>query len=400
MPLAPRYTWGRNRWPAYFWRGVVIAILVLLVAADLSPRPVLFTSELSFEVVSQMEEAGEVCRGDRDSKGSSCAVEVWKACHMAKLELDDSHEMPTGGMARAAGKLCDAAVIADAGELASALASRYGDKYFRKGFYKITETGRVLSSSLVFRGGQGWITQSIELNDTSNRSFLAFQDLLDIEFYTLYNISFTISGQRHPDWPKLYYQAHKLSTIVGSMSDDTVVKLRALLSNISDFFEPYRNYGSYQLPSLEDYWEVNANPWKESSSFVNIQGIVERNCSVARIAARERGLSWDKLLHRCLHLADICEMRSDGFTASCSLAKGAAEFENLWQKLPKICVMTYERVEETIGDACYQAALDICEYKLVSPEDEWLDQLISMREFACTAASRTPDLRFVQMARG
>lgn len=351
MPLAPRYTWGRNRWPVYFWRGVVIAILALLVAADLSPRPVLFTSELSFGVVSQMEEAGEVCRGARDSEESSCAVEVWKACHMAKRELDNSHEMPTRGMGRAAVSLCDTAVIADAGELGAALASRYGDKYFREGYYRITET----------RG-----------NDT----FLAFHKLYNQESQT----SYFMMGSNY-------------------MSDETTMKLRAQLVSVANFFEPYQIYVE-NSPSGRDFWLDGVNHWGESSSFVNIQGIPEQNCSTARIAVRERQLGWDELLDSCLHLADACEKISDKLRASCSVAKEAAEFESMWQKLPEICAMLYKRVEEPIEDDCHQAALDICEYKLVSPEDEWLSQFISMREFACTAASRTPDLRFVQMARG
>lgn len=354
MPLAPRYTWGRNRWPVYFWRGVGIAIVVLLVAADLSSRPVLFTSELSFEVVKQMEEAGEVCGGARDSEESSCAAEVWKACHMVKWELDNSQEMPTREMDRAAVYLCDAAVIADAGGLGMALASRYRDRYFREGFYRIIET------------------------DRGNASFLAFHSLVDLELYSLYRASFKNQ----------------------SISDETAMKLHALLLYIYDFFEPYRIYGLGDSPSGRDWWLADVNPWEDSSSFVNIQGILEQNCSTARMAVRERRLGWNKSLDSCLHLADACNKRSDGLSASCSLAKGAAEFENMWQELPEVCAMVYERVEESTEDTCHQAALDICKHKLVSPEDEWLGQLISMREFACTAASRTPDLKFVKIARG
>ena len=80
-------------------------------------------------------------------------------------------------------------------------------------------------------------------------------------------------------------------------------------------------------------------------------GLVERYLEMARIAVRENQHGWEGLLDRCRHLAD----------------------------------------------ACHQAALAICEYRNVSPEDEWLDQLISMRDFACAAASRTPDLQFVKV---
>lgn len=376
MPLAPRYTWGRNRWPVYFWRGVGIVIIAILVTADLSPRPVLFTNELSFEVVQQMEEAGDVCRGARDSEGSSCAVEVWKACHMAKQELDNSHEMPTKASEIAASYLCDAAVIADASELGAVLASRYGDEYFREGFYKITET------------------------DRGNASFLAFHDLVNSEFDGLVRVSFTNPSFRSLSSLKLSDLASNPYIVTKPKLSETSIKLNTLLSSISDFFEPYRNYGSGDSPSGRDWWVMNVNPWKKSDGFVNIQGIPEQNCSTARIAVREKRLGWKKSLDNCLHSADACEKRADRFSASCSFSKGAAEFENMWQMLPEVCAMTYEKVNEPTEDTCHQAALDICEYEFVSPEDEWLGQLISMRDFACTAASRTPDLQFVKMAAG
>ena len=374
MPLAPRYTWGRNRWPVYFWRGVGIVILAILVVADLSPRPVLFTNELSFEVVQQMEKAGEVCRGTLDSEGSSCPTEVWKACHMAKRKLDDSHEIPTREEERSTMYLCDAAVIADASELGAALASRYGDEYFREGFYRIIET------------------------DRGRASFLAFHSLVDREFSDLARISFTSQSVRPLSLSSLYDQAsNPYMDDKSPKPGETVKKLRALLSSISDAFRPYRNYGLDDSPSGRDYWASGVNPWGESSSFVNIQGIPERNCSMARIAIREKRLGWKKSLDNCLHLSDICEKRSDRFSASCSFSKGAAEFENMWQMLPEVCAMTYEKVNEPTEDTCHQAALAICEYRNVSPEDEWLDQLISMRDFACTAASRTSDLQFVKV---
>ena len=127
------------------------------------------------------------------------------------------------------------------------------------------------------------------------------------------------------------------------------------------------------------------------------------------MSARENRHGWNELLNRCFQLADDCTNRTDNFSVSCSLAKGAAEFESMWQRLPEFCApaenndeqLTNDEktsnIEEPARDVCYGAALAICLYRSVSSEDEWVDQLISMRDFACAAAARTPDLQYVKV---
>lgn len=81
----------------------------------------------------------------------------------------------------------------------------------------------------------------------------------------------------------------------------------------------------------------------------------------------------------------------------------------MWQRLPEVCAPAEgndeqlasaeetSNIGEPASDACYQAALAICEYQNVPPDDEWVDQLIQMRDFACAAAARTPDLQYVKI---
>ena len=366
MPIAPRYTWGQSKWPVYFWRSVGVIILVLLVPANLLHQPVIFTAELPFEVVQQMEEAGKACRDARDSGGSSCATEVWKTCHIANQYVENKDIVRY---------LCYYAVKADAAELGVALASRYGDEYYRGGWFETVKT------------------------DEGESSFLLFKDLV--------NSGYLIS-QGFYDLP-----------------DDTWQKLGALRSSVRYFFRPYRGYGAAVPPKLQaagirpsqsqDLGAIGINFWEEPSSLIYAHGITEQNCRSARLAARENQLGWDELLDRCFQLAGDCTNRADSFSVSCSLAKGAAEFESMWQRLPEVCVpaegndeqlASAEKTsnieemagtEETSGDTCYQAALAICEYQNVPSDDEWIDQLVSMRDFACAAASRTPDLQYVKI---
>lgn len=368
-----------------------IVLLVLLLYADMPDSPVIVTEDLSFEVVMQMEEAGEVCRTVRDLGESSCASAVWKACHIADQDLSNLEGSPSPREMDAVGFLCDLAVIADAGELAGALTSRYGDEYFRSGWFKTVKT------------------------DEGNASFLLFQDLLSVELSALINPVDIGTDLVDPIiiWTPSNYVISRLRKSRGydDMSGDTEKKLLALRSSVRYFFQPYAGYGSAYYVDLhavgtyedQDWGAIGRSLWRQPPDLELNHEITEQNCVSARIAVRESRQGWERLLDRCRYLADTCEEKADRFSVSCSLAKGAAEFESMWQQLPEVCVQADERVEnpandeEPAGDACNQAALAICEYHNVSPEDEWLDQLISMRDFACAAASRTPDLQFVKV---
>ena len=403
-PKPPR-TRKKRKWLSFSWRfswrGIGVIVLSFLVAADLPPQPVIVTEELSFEVVNQIEEASEACRDARETGGSSCATEVWKSCHLADQTLDNFKESPSLGNVQAKMYLCGLAVIADAGDLAKSLASRYGDQYYTSGWFKTVKV------------------------DEGNTSFLLFKDLLIVELSTLIkpvNSGTPLADQYSIIRTPISIAIDKYSGY-SSMSDDTEKKLIALRSSVIYSFRTYAGPGSsfhgdfYAAGIREDQdWQaIGRNLWQQPPGSAHNHGITEQNCRSARIADRENRHGWGELLDYCFQLADDCANRADSFSVSCSLAKGAAEFESMWQRLPEVCatsegndeqLASTERtsnIEEPTGvgepasDACYQAALAICEYQNVSPDDEWIDQLISMRDFACAAASRTPDLQYVKV---
>ena len=399
--LVSRQSWLERSWQKFarvlnFRIVVAIVLLVLLLYADMPDGPVIVTDELSFEVVNQMEEAGRVCRlASEAANGTTCAGEVWKACHLAKQDLANSSAMATEYEEHTVGYLCDHAVTADAGVLAMALASRYRKEFFGRGWFKTVNI------------------------DAGKDSFLLFLDLFRSDFLRLSGLSFEFSYlASNPGEPS------KISRY-DYTSDDSEQKLLILLSSIGYHLRPYRsyNYGSVHYPNLaargvredQNLWAIGENRWVKPSGLEFSHEIIEQNCTMARLAARENQSGWDELLDGCFQLADDCANRADSFSVSCSLAKGAAEFESMWQRLPEVCatsegndeqLASTERtsnIEEPTGvgepasDACYQAALAICEYQNVSPDDEWIDQLISMRDFACAAAARTPDLLYVKI---
>ena len=406
-PKPPR-TRKKSKWLSFSWRGIGVIVLLFLVVADLPPQPVIVTDELSFEVVNQMEEAGRACRSvSENSEETDCAGEVWKACHLAKQDLDNSKEITTGKDKRAVWYLCDHAVTVDAGDLGLALASRYENEFFGWGWFITVKTDEGRASFLLFID---LIKDDLySLYDRALQKYIS-EDILIDQVYVYAELA---SNPGHePDWSRYLH-----------VSDDTEEKLLILLSSIKYYLSPYRDSGSVVDVNLQaigmlewpDLLSLGDSRWEEPSGLASSHEIIEQNCAMARLAARENRLGWVELLDRCFQLADDCANRADSFSVSCSLTKGAAEFESMWQRLPEVCapaegndeqLASAEKTsnieeptgtEEPAGDACYQAALAICEYQNVSPDDEWIDQLISMRDFACTAAARTPDLQYVKI---
>lgn len=358
--------------------GAVVLVLFMSVfwdlRADSAPRAVPVTAELSFEVVSQLNEAVGACRVDRGFEGSSCAVEVWKSCHLAKQALDESGENLADGERSAAGFLCDAAVVADAGELASVLAFRYGEEYYRQNLFYIPKF--------------------------SGNPFNMFHDLVDLEFWVL-----DASPAGYPkDAEKT--DSNDIGVRLGgssrnypeyrAISPETVDKLRLLEDAIRDFFRPYRTLTRFtqETQSLGSVPEVGVNPWQvPDAEFLEAESGAERLCRQARQAARENHLRWQQDVDSCLSEAASCQNRHSTNLMPCSPEAGAAEFERMWQELPDICVAADDITAQYSSDSCRSAALAICDYRHISPNDNWLGQLISMRDFACATAGDTPELR-------
>ena len=379
-PRSARARGKRSGRAAWFRRvaGAVVLVLFMSVFLDLradpSPRVVHVTAELSFEVVSQLDEAVGACRADKGFEGSSCAVEVWKSCHLAKQALEESGQSLANGKRNAAGFICDAAVVADAGELAKVLAFRYGEEYYRQNLFYIPKF--------------------------SGNPFNMFHDLVDLEFLILHASS--AGYPKDADLFDSYYIGVRLGSSsrnypkYRAISPETVDKLRLLEDAIWDFFRPYRTLKRFTqaTQSLGSVPEVGANPWLEpDAEFLDTESGAERLCRQARQAARESHLRWQQDVDSCLSEAVSCQNRHSTHRALCSLEAGAAEFERMWQELPDICAAADDITEEYSSDSCRTAALAVCDYRHISPNDRWLGQLISMKDFACATAADTPELR-------
>ena len=361
----------------YFYRVLGIVILICFMSFCFpstsvpSSKVESVTPELSYEVVAQLDKAGKACRATGGLQKSSCAVEVWKSCHLARHSLESSSESVANGKLNAAEFLCDAAVIADAGELASVLASRYGEQYYRQSLFYIAGFSR--------------------------NPFNLFHDLVDLEFWVLdassvgysrdieridtYELGVRLDGSSS-NYPK--YEA---------ISPETVTKLRALKDAIQAFFNQYRTSRRF-TQSVGSVPEVGISPWLVAAvQFQDTEAETEQLCLQARKAVREKRLRFEETINSCLSQASSCQNRSTANRIVCSPETGAAEFERMWQTLPDECNMANDITEQYSSDSCRLAALAICIYQSISPDDLWLGQLISMRDFACATAADTSELR-------
>ena len=376
-PRSARARGKRSRRAVCFWRvaGAVVLVLFMSVFLDLradpSARAVHVTAELSFEVVSQMNDAVGACRADRGFEGSSCAVEVWKSCHLSKHALETSDKSATASERDAAEFICDAAVVADAGELARVLASRYGEEYYRYSLWYIPKF--------------------------SGNPFNMFHDLVDLEFWVL--SGFSGMHAKNPETEDTFYSGPRLQRSrvnypeYREISLETGEKLRSLRYAIGDYFHQYRFINWYS-GTLSWVPTVGTNPWQTpTAEFLEADPGAERFCRQARQAARESHLRWQQDVDSCLSEAVSCQNRHSTHRALCSLEAGAAEFERMWQELPDICAAADDITEEYSSDSCRTAALAVCDYRHISPNDRWLGQLISMKDFACATAADTPELR-------
>lgn len=180
------------------------------------------------------------CHADRGFDSSSCAVEVWKSCHLAKQALEESGQNLSDGERNAAGFICDAAVVADAGELASVLAFRYVEEYYRQNLFYIPKF--------------------------SGNPFNMFHDLVDLEFWVLdaYSAGYPKDAEKT--------DSNDIGVRLGGSSSNypeyraispaTVDKLRLLEDAIRDFFRPYRTLRRFTQATqlLGSVPEVGANP--------------------------------------------------------------------------------------------------------------------------------------------
>lgn len=175
-------------------------------------------------------------------------------------------------------------------------------------------------------------------------------------------------------------------------------KLNELKRDIEYFFSPFRTGGSRAFydsqvntgfnPGRSATPTFGRNPWLKS--FVKrfeVPSEIKLLCDNARMAEREHSLDRQEKLSDCFQSTNkLCE-RSIVHDVACHLPARAVEFESRWQQLSEVCSAT-ETLNNSTVDVCQETALTLCDFQLISPEDEWIGQIISMRDFACATAGK------------
>ena len=394
--------------------GTVIVLITMLVTVWLVPGP-----ELSGDTIKQVDKATEVCSlgGSAPDRRSDCSVEAWKACHIAQQYLDETNGDPKIEHIDGAMYICDIAVLADAAELASVLADRYSKDFEREGRYKLENRISYLEiprdEIITSIDGVAYYLDGKRVEDdvleerskerfhegyiVPNESFVFFHDLANFEFLVLNDFS-----------DDKYYETNAYETVTGenaageNADSITLPKLfdnrtrypfyytfpAATIELLSNFTSAVESYFEYKIFIIGPFSKiipvVGKDPW-EQIPISEVPENVKLICDDARKSVRERASNAQESLDYCLRAAEICAEVSPGSSTACSLTAGAVEFENNWQQLPEIC-STANRPDDTEVDECRSTALEICQYQLVSSQDYWIGQLISMNDFACATA--------------
>ena len=243
--------------------GLVSSVLTLVLVRHFG-RP---ESNLSSETLDLIEKSVDVCSAE-EVYPIGCAPSSWNAC------LAQQKEAARGIVAR---YLCDSAVMAETGELAFALAYRYGREFYPR--VSIDSSGRPVE------GGEHPV---FYLFHESLRYWEAYLSLSPVP-HDVYN-GVIIFG-----W--LRTQRGRLKPLGGfsEVSDADLAQLKSLEEAIDGLYSPYSAYS----PS-EPNWHVNSPVLSSfeaavptASSLVPASEVV-RVCQDAITAARLDDPMWQR----------------------------------------------------------------------------------------------------------
>ena len=326
--------------------------------------------------VKLVESAVDVCSAE-EVYPIGCAPSIWSAC------FAQQEEAARGVVAR---YLCDSAVMAETGELAFALAYRYGREFYPSA--SISSDGR-------FRG------------DGELPAFYLFHESL--RYWLAYlSLSPASDGMHHGviDFGWLRTQRGRFMPLGGfsQVSDAELVQLKSLEEAIDGLYSPYSAYS----PSKPN-WHMNSpdmssfeTPSLTASSSVPPSEVI-RACQDAMTAARLSDPIWRTDIQRCLTSAEACDKdryRTEyALRQECSEAALAADFESRWQMLPHVCLAAGKVTDmDSLDDPCSEAAEELCHhprrlYQGFSPREAPDNPA---EDFTCAAARIDPLLLFQQ----
>lgn len=361
--------------------GLAVALLAVGCAQESSQEPSRQYEEF-YEDFSQrgklIESAIEECSAE-EVYPIGCAPSSWHVCFA---------QLGGGGRGFVAGYLCDAAVIAEAGELAFALAYRYGREFYPR----------------VFIGSGGRFTRSGE-----PPVFYLFHASLDYWLSHLGRpvepvIDYISSDVIDFGWLRSYRGSKPFGGFYSEASEAELAQLESLEEAIAGLYSPYNAHDPSELN-----WHINSPDLSSfeaadpTASSLVPPAEVARVCQDAITAARLGDPMWRTGIQQCLASAEACDKDDDEtkyrLRRECSEAASAADFESRWQMLPYVCLAAGKVTDmDSADDPCREAAGELCYH----PHRQY--QGFSLRaspdnpaeDFTCAAAGIDPLLFFQQ----
>ena len=333
--------------------GLAVALLAVGCAQESSQEtsqqdaPTTQASRLLEGARALIESAVDVCSA-REVYPIGCAAAIWEAC------LAQQEATALGIADRHARYLCASAVLAEAGELAFALAHRYGEEFYSPGFIGSGDwPGKVdeLHIFYLFWGSQNYWAQYLASPIEPPITDLVPMPVVDYGWLVT-----------ERDYGSAFVEFKP------EASEAELALLRPLKSAISGLFLPYiaKNLS-------EPDWHVSGpdlssfEPAAPVASRLVPPAEVVRVCRDAITAARLGDPMWRTGIQQCLASAEACgkddDAMKDILLGECSEAALAADFESRWQMLPYVCLLADKETDLLAADdPCRDAAEELCHH--------------------------------------
>lgn len=288
-------------------------------------------SEIVLEIVGLLDSAIQICDifGDEvDLFG--CAPAVWSVCYSANSfwkssrPNESSREAADLAVLGILDDVCDAALVADSGELLGVLARRYREQFFTDAFRAFED--------FWFQG----------LAD----SFLAYRK----EFRE--DGSFIANTEEHRE----------------DGSDIVSDKLVEFWDAVRNFANRVWIWNSERLSQEFDLYDSDS-PGDENSASdqsIHIEGdfnSVKQLCNEARRATREDRQDWERKIDICLKSSDACNSDFEQLSQICTDLSAVVIREDLWENILKVCAIVEDPIPALTEDSCYNAGIEFCQHE-------------------------------------
>lgn len=341
-----------RKWRVFLGLGIVVGLVASVLTLVLVRNSGRSKSDLSSETLGLIAEAADVCSGESSAYPSSCGPAVWKACHAARREAEMTRVEAGEDRSNAVLFLCDAAVIAEAGEQAFALVYRYGSQYYQYHWGWYSNAYRPDSHSLPIQ----------------SFPFYLFHETLGYWRDYLFLLAFCDAAcQNRQDtlvsiilWLQVARNGYKSG--FKQMSGATLAVLKPLNEAIRDVLGKYSYYSSNRSLS-----SIPPKPTLTAAQAVVpsvVPSEVPQMCQNAIASARLDTPEWQSDIQRCELSAEMCSQNSEveaSLREECSRLALAADFEGRWQQLPSVCIAAGKTTAlDSPDDPCREAAEELC----------------------------------------